>query len=189
MITKTIRPVLLLLFAVLLTACASNSGNTQAEKRQAIHSMRDQVLSDLYQEKPDVKAQINSAHGYAVFSNANINIIFASLGGGYGMVRNNHTGQNTYMKMGEAGVGLGIGVKDFRLVFVFHSEAALNQFTEKGWALGVSADAAAKASEQGGAVGGEATVDNITVYQLTEAGLALQATVKGTKFWKDPELN
>jgi len=55
--------------------------------------------------------------------------------------------------------------------------------------LGVNADAAAKASEKGAAVGGEATFDNITVYQLTESGLALQATVKGTKFWQDSELN
>jgi len=39
------------------------------------------------------------------------------------------------------------------------------------------------------AVGGEVTVDNVTIYQLTEAGLAPQATVKGMKFWKDDELN
>jgi hypothetical protein len=27
------------------------------------------------------------------------------------------------------------------------------------------------------------------VYQLTKNGLALQATVQGTKYWKDKELN
>ena len=58
-----------------------------------------------------------------------------------------------------------------------------------GWAFGAQADAAAKASDKGAAVGGEATVDNITIYQLTESGLALQATVKGTKYWKDNSLN
>jgi lipid-binding SYLF domain-containing protein len=151
--------------------------------------MRNQVLSNLYRVKPDVKAQINSAEGYAVFSNANINLIFASIGGGHGVVRDNKSGTNTFMKMGEAGVGLGIGAKDFRVIFVFHSRDALTQFVETGWAFGVNADAAAKASEKGGAVGGEATFDNITVYQLTESGLALQATVKGTKFWRDTELN
>ena len=40
-----------------------------------------------------------------------------------------------------------------------------------------------------GAVGGEAVIDNITIYQLTKTGLALQVTVKGTKYWKDDELN
>jgi len=93
------------------------------------------------------------------------------------------------MKMGEVGVGLGLGVKDFRLVFVFHDEAAMKRFVEQGWALGAQADAAAKASDKGGAVGGEITVDNMTIYQLTETGLALQATIKGTRFWKDQNLN
>jgi hypothetical protein len=36
-------------------------------------------------------------------------------------VRDNKTGRDTYMKMGEVGVGLGVGIKDFRAVFVFHS--------------------------------------------------------------------
>jgi hypothetical protein len=30
---------------------------------------------------------------------------------------------------------------------------------------------------------------NITVYQLTESGIALQATLKGTKYWTDDDLN
>ena len=172
-----------------VSACSNNPSKTPVEKRQVIIDMRNQVLQDLYKIKPDVKAQIGSAEGYAVFSNANINLIFASVGAGHGVVRDNISGKKTFMKMGEAGVGLGIGVKDFRVVFVFHSRNALTQFVEDGWAFGVNADAAAKASEKGAAVGGEATFDNITVYQLTESGLALQATVKGTKFWQDSELN
>jgi hypothetical protein len=32
-------------------------------------------------------------------------------------------------------------------------------------------------------------VDGITIDQLTETGVALQATIKGTKYWKDDELN
>ena len=171
------------------SACSNSPTKSAAEKRQVIIDMRSQVLGELYKLKPDVRAQVIKAEGYAVFSNANINLIFASVGGGHGVVHDNKNGKNTYMKMGEAGIGLGLGVKDFRAVFVFHSRDALTQFVEKGWAFGVNADAAAKASKKGAAVGGEATFDNITVYQLTESGLALQATVKGTKFWQDSELN
>jgi len=174
---------------IFVSGCSNNPSKTPIEKRQIIIDMRNQVLRDLFKIKPDVKAQIDSAAGYAVFSNANINLIFASVGAGHGVVRDNNSGQNTFMKMGEAGLGLGIGIKDFRAVFIFHSRDALTQFIEHGWAFGVNADAAAKASEKGAAVGGEATFDNITVYQLTESGLALQATVKGTKFWQDSELN
>ena len=86
-------------------------------------------------------------------------------------------------------LGLGIGAKDYRLVFVFHNQQALNRFVDDGWAFGGQMDAAAKADEKGDAIGGEITVDNITIYQLTETGLALQATIKGTKFWRDDALN
>jgi hypothetical protein len=58
----------------------------------------------------------------------------------------------------------------------------MNQFIESGWELGGHADAAAKASEKGAALGGEILVDTVTIYQITESGLALQATVKGTKY-------
>ena len=171
-----------------LSGCASTSSSPE-EKRQAVNNMSNTVLSDLYKVKPSVKQQISNAAGYGVFTNANVNLVLASFGGGYGLVKNNKSGNQTYMNMGEVGVGFGLGVKDFRVVFVFHNQDTLNRFVEDGWAFGAQADAAAKASDKGTAVGGEITVDNITIYQLTESGLALQATVKGTKYWKDSELN
>ena len=116
-----------------------------------------------------------------MFSNANINIIFASFSGGHGVV-DPKSGTQTYMKMGDAGIRLGLGVKDFRAVFIFHTRADLDRFVNSGWEFGGHADAAAKASDKGAAVGGEALLDGITIYQLTKSGLALQATVKGTKY-------
>ena len=55
--------------------------------------------------------------------------------------------------------------------------------------LARQADAAAKVEDKGAAVGGEITIDNMTIYQLTKTGLALQATIKGTRYWKDEALN
>lgn len=179
----------ILLFAFFLTGCATTKGTTTQDKRQAIHDMRKETLSDLYRVRPQAKSEIAKAPGYAVFSDANVNVIFASFGGGYGVAHNNKTGKQTYMKMGEVGIGLGLGVKDFRAIFIFHDENTMNHFIDSGWEFGAHADAAAKASDKGAAVGGEVLVDNITIYQLTESGLALQATVKGTKYWKDDALN
>lgn len=170
------------------TATGINSG-TPDERRAAIQEMRLNVLDELYAHKPDTRAQIGSAAGYAVFTNANINVILASFGGGVGVVHDNESGQDTYMRMGELGIGLGAGVKDFRAVFVFHSPEALNRFLDVGLSVGGQADAAAKAGDLGAAVSGGAMVDNVTVYQMTRSGLALQATVSGTRYWKDGELN
>ena len=179
----------ILIFTVLLVGCATTKGTTPQDKRKAILDMKKETLSELYKVRPLARSQIKKAPGYAVFSDANINIIFASFGGGYGVVRNNKNGKHTYMKMGELGIGLGIGAKDFRAIFIFHDHQTMNRFIDSGWEFGGHADAAAKASDKGAAVGGEVLVDNITVYQLTESGLALQATVKGTKYWKDDSLN
>jgi lipid-binding SYLF domain-containing protein len=185
---KKIFPIALIILFLSISGCAT-TGKSPEEKRKVILDMKNEVLTELYKQKPDVKQQIASAPGYAVFSNVNINIIFASFGGGYGVAKNNKTGKYTYMKMGEVGVGLGIGAKDFRVVFVFHNEKAYNFFIEKGWAFGAQTDAAAKSSDKGGAVGGEISANDLSIYQLTETGLALQATVKGTKYWRDDSLN
>ncbi len=173
----------------ILTGCSSMQSNSVEQRRSSIMEMKNSTLGELYRLKPDVKPQLESAPGYAVFSNANVNVILASFGGGYGMAKDNRSGAITYMKMGEVGLGLGAGIKDFRVVFVFHTREALQRFVEQGWGLGVQADAAAKAGEKGAAVAGEAQIDNVSIYQLTQSGLALQATIKGTKYWKDPELN
>jgi lipid-binding SYLF domain-containing protein len=94
------------------------------------------------------------------------------------------------MKMGSAGIGIGLGVKDFRGVFVFTTRGALRHFVESGWDFSGQADAAAKTGKQGGALAGAIDVaPGIKLYQITEHGLALQATIQGTKFWKDDELN
>ena len=151
--------------------------------------MKDDTLTKLFKLKPHTRNQLTSAPGYAVFSNANVNVILASFGGGFGVVKNNATGKHTYMKMGEVGLGLGAGVKDFRIVMVFDTKDKMNGFIENGWAFGGHADAAAKATDKGAAVGGEAHVNGITIYQMTESGLALQATLKGAKYWKDTSLN
>ena len=190
MITPRLTKVFFTLFFLAsLSACATTGSGTPAEKRAAVTEMRQEVLTEIYEQKPDVRSQVANAPGFGVFSNANINLLLASFGGGYGVVRDNSTGAETYMNMGEVGIGLGVGVKDFRALLIFHSKEALDYFVERGWAFGAQADAAAKASDKGGAVGGEVVTNNVSVYQLTKSGLALQATIKGTKFWKNGELN
>lgn len=181
--------VVVLAVAVSLGGGCASTGGTVDERRAAVREMRQNVLTELYREAPSAREQVRSAPGYAVFSNANVNVVLASFGGGFGVVRDNRSGTDTYMKMGEVGLGFGLGVKDFRAVFVFHDRATMQRFIDSGWEFGAHADAAAKAGDKGKAAGGELLVDNITIYQLTESGLALQATVKGTKYWKDSGLN
>lgn len=181
--------IVIALFATVLGGCATTGGSTPQEKREAVLTMKDETLTELYRLRPEAKAKMATAPGYAVFSNANINVILASFSGGRGVVTINASGRTVFMKMGEAGLGLGAGIKDFRAVFIFHNRTTLDRFLNSGWEFGGHADVAAKAGDKGAALAGELLLDGITVYQLTQNGLALQATIKGTKYWKDDELN
>ena len=178
------------IFALFLTACMSPQGDNVAAKRQDAQKMRSETLTKLYQVSPQAREQIAKAEGYAVFSNVGVNVIFLSAGNGWGITRDNRTGKDVYMKMISGGVGLGLGVKDFRGVFVFTERDALDNFVEHGWDASGQADAAAKSGEKGGAFAGAIDVaPGIKLYQITEHGLALQATIQGTKYWKDDDLN
>ena len=174
----------------LVTGCMSPKGNTVAEKRQAAQSMRSETLAQLYKVHPYAKTQIDQSVGYGVFSNVGINLFLFSTASGWGVVHDQETGTDTYMKMYSVGVGIGLGAKDFRGVFVFTERGALDRFVEEGWQAGGQADAAAISGEKGEAFAGAIDVaPGIKLYQITKHGLALMATIQGTKFWKDDDLN
>ena len=113
-----------------------------------------------------------------------------STASGKGVAHENSDDTDTYMKMYSVGGGIGLGLKTFSAVFVFHSRDAFVQFVEKGWDFSGQADAAAKSTDKGAESSASASlVDGVSVYQLTEAGLALQATLQGTKYWVSDGLN
>ena len=59
-----------------------------------------------------------------------------------------------------------------------------------GWELGGQTSVAAKSGDKGGSLQGALPIaPGVWLYQLTEAGLALELTVKGTKYYKDDDLN
>ena len=177
-------------FFFLLVGCGGPKGGNPDEKRQAVRDMAQETLVKLHAIEPPAKTYMDSAVGYAAFSNTGVNLLLLSTGRGWGLAHDNETGKETYMKMFSAGVGVGLGVKDFRGVFMFNTREAFDSFVESGWQAGAQADAAAKAGEKGGAVAGAIDVaPGVKLYQITESGLALQATIQGTKYWKDEELN
>jgi lipid-binding SYLF domain-containing protein len=90
----------------------------------------------------------------------------------------------------EVQAGLGMGVKKFSTIFVFETKGAMDQFVNAGWEFGGQATAAAKTGDKGGAYQGAVSVmPGVWMYQLTEKGLALELTGKGTKYYKDDDLN
>lgn len=178
------------LVLVFLSASTCVRGDDDEEKREKTRQMTAKVLKDLYKAEPTSKAAIEKAAGYAVFDNMGVNVLLLSTARGSGLAVNNKTKQETFMKMVSAGGGLGMGVKNYNVVFVFETEKALAQFLDSGWSGSGQADAAAKAGGKGGAYSGAIEVaPGVWVYQITKNGLALQLTLQGTKYYKNNDLN
>ncbi len=186
------RVIAFLMMSIVLSfgAEAQLFGKSKEKRIEGIQAMRMRTLEELYEVRPQVKREIERAEGYAVFSNVGVTVALISAGGGTGVAHDNDNGQDTYMRMATAGVGIGLGIKDFRAVFVFHNRQSFDDFVEHGWDLSGQADAAAQVDNLGDERSAAASIDRkVSVYQFTENGLALQATLNGTKYWKDGKLN
>lgn len=181
-----------LVLGALLCGCASKPETVgeKATAQQEARAMSGEVLASLYQAQPAAKAAVESSAGYAVFRNFGMKILVAGGGSGKGLAIDNKTKKETFMRMAEIQAGLGMGVKKFSLVWVFDTTEAYNSFVNQGWQFGAQATAAAKANDQGRALQGAVPVaPGIWLYQITDTGLALELTAKGTKYYKDEALN
>ncbi|WP_457595799.1 hypothetical protein [Hydrogenimonas sp.] len=190
---ESVRLLAALAAAVLLFSGFFGGDKSQAEiqkARQEIRKMSEETLRMLYRYAPEARQQIKNAYGYATFSNVGVNLFLLSTENGSGLAHNNRTGKDIFMKMFSGGVGVGLGVKDFRIVFIFDNKKAFDDFVNSGWEANAQADAAAKSDKKGAAASAAITVaPGVRLYKLTKNGLALQATIQGTKYWKDDELN
>jgi lipid-binding SYLF domain-containing protein len=214
---------LMVLPSALHAGLFSPRGNSPEEKRQVVRQQRDEMLTQLYQTNPELKNRIAKAAGYATFKQTDLNLFLLSSGRGYGVLRDNKTGKDTFMSMASLGGGFGMGVKDLRVVFVFNDTNVMRQFMQSGWQFDGKGDASAKYKDKGlsaeqnvkanvdfkaGTVAAGSSTDaragvgqsdqtsaNVAtggpmeIYQFTESGVSLQATVAGTKYWKDSSLN
>lgn len=175
---------------ILLTSAMATAKDSPEQKREKTRKMADQTLHDLYKLQPTSQGAIQKSAGYAVFNNMGTNLLLLSTARGAGVAVDTKTKQQTFMKMISGGAGLGIGVKDYRVIFMFENSKALDHFLNSGWSGSAQADAAAKAGKSGGAYSGATQVEpGVWVYQITKNGLALQATLQGTKYYKDDDLN
>ena len=196
MTNKTIFSNLFIFFSLVLTFTLTAATVSAADKKEIkeekaeIRKMVNESLAQLYKLQPSAKKAVSNSAGYAVFSNFGTKIFVVGGGAGKGLLKDNKGKKETFMKMVELQTGIGLGVKKFRLVWVFENHKDVSEFVTSGWEFGGQTTAAAKAGDEGGAFAGAISISpGIWLYQMTDTGLALEATVKGTKYYKDDDLN
>lgn len=163
---------------------------SKAEQRAEVRQNAQSILKQLYKTNPSARGLIENAAGYATFSNFGMKILLLGGGTGQGLAVDRESGKETFMKMMEVQGGLGFGVKKFRLVFVFETKEALRRFIDSGWESSAQATLAATDGRHGAAYQGAVPISpGVWLFQLTDKGLAAEATIKGTRYYKDDSLN
>lgn len=168
------------------SAFAADKASRQAEVRKVAAA----TLQDIYKAKPDLKAQVEKAPGYAVFTTYGLSFLIGGAGG-KGLVHDNKTKKDVFMDLAQASAGVQIGLAESRTLIVFKTAQAMNDFVNKGWEFGAGGVAGAAVEGKGPAGGGsgENVISDALYYTLTRNGLQGGGAVAGTKVWKDKELN
>lgn len=184
--------VVVALMCVLAPSASLARSDSKAEKqRQEIRAMARTTIEDLYRLQPRARQALKSAAGYAVFSNFGMKILLGGGGSGSGVAFDNKGGGVTFMKMAEIQAGLGLSVSKYRQVWVFENRSDLERFIDSGWELGAQTTMSAKLSGQGGSLftGAMSVRPGVWLYQMSDDGLAVDLTAKGTKYYRNKALN
>ena len=155
------------------------------EQRKEIDANTQKVLTRLLNESKEAQEFYDNAAGYAVFDSREFAFLIKT-GFGSGVAISKLKNTRTYMKMASAGANIGGGIKYLQIIFIFPTETALESFIYDGWSA--DADASAVGGEDSGQVG-VTLADGTKIYQLVDTGIMLKASIGGTKYWKDPDLN
>ena len=185
--------VLCLMTTVVFAADTDKSEKEQAKivkERAKIDELSEKALANLYEKVPSAERVIENCYAYATLSNTGMKLGIFGDAHGRGLAVNNETGERLYMRMKEMGVGIGLGVKEYDLIFVIGTETAWNSFISGDIKFASSAEAAANDGVTGDSMEGASIAANgVWVYQMTKKGLSLDASIKGTKIYPDKKLN
>lgn len=177
---------LTLLLALSVTAFAKSA----AQQRAEIQDLHVQALEHLYDVTPNAHDTISSAYGYATLSATGSQLGLLGSAHGRGLAVNNHTGEQLYLKMESYQLGIGLGVKEYDLIFVFGTKEAWDSFISGKFKVGGEAEVAATDGYAGGAIEGADIIAKDTwVYQVTTKGLAVGAAIKGLSIYPNRKLN
>ncbi len=158
--------------------------------RDEIREIAHKTVAQIIKEYPEARAMLEKASGYAVFSDFGYKLLFMGSALGKGVAIDNTTKQATFMKVFETQAGVGLGAHKFRVLFIFESRYAFDEFVNSGWEFGGGAEAAIRTSTQGGGGMLGATVSpGVMMYQLSEKGAIVGISITGAKYYKDDELN
>ena len=155
------------------------------QRRTEILQMAEESIAELREQDASAAELLEEAHGYAVFDTTKGGLIVTGAGG-TGVAMEKDGSNPIFMHLGQAGIGLGAGLQNYRLVMLFEDQETYDSFVTGEWDGNVSAQAAAGDE---GVSAEEQFIEGVRAYRLTDRGLMAQADVSGVRFWPSEDLN
>jgi lipid-binding SYLF domain-containing protein len=193
---KTITFALAALMLVCVNTNVAEARASNADRRSKIDAIAKDALNVITTNRERAQDLFDKSYGWSVFDNFKLSLGISG-GGGRGVAVRKAENQRIYMNMGTVGLNIGLGAQKYQVVFFFEDKGTFDDFVNKGWQADANANAVAgiygaNAESAVGSAGAnyEASFNNgLALFQITDAGLMLQADIAGTKFWKNKKLN
>jgi|GEM_PF-1620461 len=156
-----------------------------AERRAELIREADAALEQLRERSTSDASLLERAYGHAVFDTTKGGLILTGVGG-TGVARTRDGSDVTFMRLGAAGIGLGAGLENYKLIMLFEDEETYSRFVSGQWDGALSAQAAAGSE---GVSAEEQFVGGIRAIRLTDGGLMAQLDATALRFWPIDRLN
>jgi len=163
----------------------SGDDESPATLRAKLDQAARSAIEQLTSQSAKAQERYERSYGYAVFDTRKLSILITT-GFGSGVAVDKESSKRTYMKMATGGVNVGYGLQEYQVVFLFPDRSTFRDFVENGWSGGADASAGADQYTADSALQLE---NGVSVYKLDEKGVVLSATLTGTKYWRDADLN
>ncbi len=161
---------------------------TPEQTRARLDAMETEILTRLLSENDKARGTFEKSAGYAAFDMRQVTIFPVSGGYGRGVAVSEDGTQRTYMEMGTGGVGAAFGIGGFasQFVIMFETPVDFDRFVTNGY------DADADAGVMAGEDRANETVqftEGRSIFVLDKSGWRVNANLRGTKYWRDANLN
>jgi hypothetical protein len=172
-----LKSLAVILCMALLGACSSIPVEQREARRAEIDRDADETVALLRERDPEFAGALERSAGY--FTSRVSSTTVAIVGGaqGIGVLVDNDTGDRTYMNIRRADLGVGLGVRTFRVLLLAEDAAALESMSDKRYFSAVATEATAgKKGGTGGYIAG-----GLRAFVISDSGASLAATARIVK--------
>ena len=190
LLVKSVLLLPLMILIVIASGCSTPKGATAEEQRAYTLEVREEGLAAFYASDPNLEEKVKAAEGYIFFSNFAMHPGWMTLANGYGVLENNSTKEQTFVRMFRFGIGPGLSFKGVYALVLINNPDTLKKFAEGASALAGFVEACFRFGDFGGSWALEGAFGaDVEAYGWTHTGLGIELTFLGGRVWPKAELN